>query len=44
VLASADIPFGPVLRSRAALLAARRLIEPGQRTEEIVVVGARHAR
>jgi release factor glutamine methyltransferase len=43
VLASADIPFGPVLRSRAALLAARRLIEPGQRTEEIVVVGARHA-
>lgn len=43
VLATAEVPFGPVLRSRAALLAARRLIEPGQRTEEIVVVGARHA-
>lgn len=39
VLARATIPFGPVLRSRAAMLAARGLIAPGQRFEELVVVG-----
>jgi release factor glutamine methyltransferase len=44
VLATARIPFGPVLRGRAALLAARGLIRPGQTLEELVVVGARHAR
>jgi release factor glutamine methyltransferase len=43
VLATAEIPFGPVLRKRTALLAARELIAQDQRTEEIVVVGARHA-
>lgn len=43
VLSRVSIPFGPVLRSRAALLASRGLIAPGQSTEEIVVVGARHA-
>ncbi|MGI5131592.1 HemK2/MTQ2 family protein methyltransferase [Pseudonocardia sp. CA-107938] len=43
VVATAEIPFGPVLRSRAAELAARGLIEPDRQTEEIVVLGARHA-
>jgi release factor glutamine methyltransferase len=40
VLATATIPFGPVLRRRAGLLAARGLIRPGQTVEEIVVIGA----
>lgn len=39
VLARATIPFGPVLRSRAAMLEERGLIEPGQRFEELVVIG-----
>jgi release factor glutamine methyltransferase len=43
VLATAVVPFGPVMRSRAALLESRGLIHPGQRFEELVVVGARHA-
>ena len=38
VIARAVLPFGPVMRARAALLEARGLITPGQRTEEIVVV------
>lgn len=42
VLSRAEIPFGPVLRARAAMLEARGTIGPGQRTEElVVVVGAR---
>ncbi|WP_255378178.1 HemK2/MTQ2 family protein methyltransferase [Quadrisphaera sp. DSM 44207] len=41
VVARATIPFGPVMRSRAALLEQRGLIAPGQRTEELVVVRAR---
>ncbi|MDT7553634.1 MAG: release factor glutamine methyltransferase [Pseudonocardiales bacterium] len=42
VVARATLPFGPVMRARAALLEGRGLIAPGQRTEEIVVVaGAR---
>jgi release factor glutamine methyltransferase len=42
VVARAEVPFGPVMRTRAALLESRGLIVPGQRTEEIVVVaGAR---
>ncbi|HEX8864769.1 MAG TPA: HemK2/MTQ2 family protein methyltransferase [Lentzea sp.] len=32
------VPFGPVLRSRAAFLEAHGLIEPGQRDEELVVI------
>ncbi|MHA6625615.1 HemK2/MTQ2 family protein methyltransferase [Pseudonocardia sichuanensis] len=40
VLAKATVPFGPVMRARAALLEARGLIGPGQREEELVVVGA----
>ena len=35
------VPFGPVMRRRAALLVARGLIEPGQTVEELVVVEAR---
>jgi release factor glutamine methyltransferase len=38
VIARAVLPFGPVMRARAALLEARGLIPAGQRTEEIVVV------
>jgi release factor glutamine methyltransferase len=43
VLAKTTVPFGPVMRSRAALLESRGLVGPGQREEELVVVGARHA-
>lgn len=42
VLAQARVPFGPVLRSRAAMLEERGMIYPGQRIEKLVVVGARH--
>jgi release factor glutamine methyltransferase len=38
VVARATLPFGPVMRARAALLEGRGLISTGQRTEEIVVV------
>ena len=42
VVARATLPFGPVMRARAALLEGRGVIAPGQRSEEIVVVaGAR---
>ncbi|WP_433560152.1 HemK2/MTQ2 family protein methyltransferase [Pseudonocardia xinjiangensis] len=40
VLDRATVPFGPVMRGRAALLESRGLIRPGQRFEELVVVGA----
>ena len=40
VLTRATIPFGPVMRGRAALLEARGLIRPGQMFEELVVIGA----
>jgi release factor glutamine methyltransferase len=36
----ARIPFGPVLSGRTAFLEAAGLIEPGQRTEELVVLRA----
>ncbi|MDQ4039845.1 MAG: methyltransferase [Actinomycetota bacterium] len=42
VLAQANVPFGPVLQSRAAMLEARGMIDRGQRIEKLVVVGARH--
>ncbi|MGQ0572678.1 MAG: methyltransferase [Pseudonocardia sp.] len=42
VLARATVPFGPVMRARAAMLEARGLIAPGTRLEELVVVGAHH--
>jgi release factor glutamine methyltransferase len=41
VVARAEIPFGPVMRARAALMLQRGLIEAGQTTEEIVVVEGR---
>jgi release factor glutamine methyltransferase len=41
VLARCTIPFGPVMRLRAAMLEARGLIEPGQRDDELVVIAAR---
>nr|WP_206440211.1 HemK2/MTQ2 family protein methyltransferase [Streptomyces scabichelini] len=40
VVDRATVPFGPVLRSRAAELRARGLIGPGQDTEELVVIRA----
>jgi len=43
VLARCTVPFGPVMRLRAAMLEARRLVGPGQRDEELVVIGARRA-
>ncbi len=43
VLATARVPFGPVMRARALLLESRGLIGVGQREEELVVVGARRA-
>lgn len=40
VVKTETIPFGPVMTRRADLLAARGLIEPRQRHEEIVVIEA----
>jgi release factor glutamine methyltransferase len=40
VVARAVEPFGPVLRSRAQYLEDAGLIEPGERTEELVVIRA----
>jgi release factor glutamine methyltransferase len=40
VVARSFVPFGPVLNGRAAWLAEQGLIEPAQRTEELVVVAA----
>ncbi|PRY52954.1 release factor glutamine methyltransferase [Knoellia remsis] len=41
VVRRASVPFGPVMRSRAADLHSRNLIAEGQDVEEIVVVHAR---
>jgi len=38
VVARATVPFGPVLRSRAAWLSATRRIDPATRTEDLVVI------
>lgn len=43
VLARCTVPFGPVMRVRAAMLETRGLVEPGQCDEELVVIGARDA-
>jgi len=40
VVARARVPFGPVLLERVDFLEARGLIEPGERTEELVVIRA----
>jgi release factor glutamine methyltransferase len=37
------IPFGPVLRERVEWLEGRGLIEPGEETEELVVIRAERA-
>lgn len=42
VIMRASIPFGPVMRARAAMLERRELMEPGETVEELVVVEARH--
>jgi release factor glutamine methyltransferase len=39
VLARATVPFGPVLRARAAMLESRGLVAAGERLEELVVIG-----
>lgn len=41
VLTRRTVPFGPVMRARAAMLETRGLVEPGQREEQLVVIGAR---
>lgn len=41
VLARARVPYGPVMRARAALMTARGIIAAGEDVEELVVVGAR---
>jgi release factor glutamine methyltransferase len=41
VLTRCTVPFGPVMRARAAMLEARGLVKPGQREEQLVVIGAR---
>jgi release factor glutamine methyltransferase len=43
VLARSTVPFGPVMRARAAMLEARGLVPRGERVEELVVIGARSA-
>jgi len=40
VFTRCTVPFGPVMRARAAMLQARGLVQPGQRDEELVVIGA----
>lgn len=40
VVARQAIPFGPVLRARAAWLERVRLLEPGRRVEELIVIRA----
>lgn len=40
ILTRCSVPFGPVMCLRAATLEARGLVEPGQRVEELVVIGA----
>ena len=41
VVARSHVPFGPVMRRRAALLESQGLIAPGQTLEELVVIEAR---
>lgn len=38
VAARTYVPFGPVMRRQASFLTRRGLIDPGQRTEELVVI------
>ncbi|GAA0896546.1 HemK2/MTQ2 family protein methyltransferase [Pseudonocardia zijingensis] len=43
VLARATVPFGPVMRARAAHMHALGLVAPDEDVEELVVIGAHHA-
>ncbi len=43
VVERVHIPLGPVMRARQAMHEARGLVEPGARSEELVVIGARRA-
>lgn len=43
VLERGHVPFGPVMRARAELLAERGLIQPGENIEELVIIEARRA-
>ena len=43
VLERGQVPFGPVMRARAGLLAERGLIRPDDDIEELVVIEARRA-
>ena len=38
------VPFGPVMRPRAAMLAVRGSVETGKRTEQLVVIAGRRGR
>ena len=38
------VPFGPVMRARAAMLAVRSSVETGKRTEQLVVIAGRRGR
>jgi release factor glutamine methyltransferase len=44
VMERGQVPFGPVMRARAGLLAERGLIRPGENIEELVIIEARRAR
>lgn len=44
VVLRTSLPYGPVMRERAALLERRGLAAPGESVEELVVVEARRAR
>jgi release factor glutamine methyltransferase len=44
ILTRCGVPFGPVMRARAAMLEARGLVELGQCDEELVVIGAHDVR
>ncbi|MBV8995654.1 MAG: methyltransferase, partial [Pseudonocardiales bacterium] len=44
ILSRCRVPLGPVMRARAAMLEARGVVEPGQRDEELMVIGAGHGR
>lgn len=44
VLLRTSVPYGPVMRERAAMLERRGLVGPGESVEELVVVEAHRAR
>jgi release factor glutamine methyltransferase len=44
VLTRCTVPYGRVMRARAAMLQARGLVRLGQRDEELVIIGAHRVR